>query len=73
ARSLAKRMYDDEYLFLGWDYMDSTDDACRRQQVTVDFIAIRDKRISRINFTFENVHLMGADGWQHAFAKGPVP
>jgi hypothetical protein len=73
ARSLAKRMNADEYRFLGWDYMDIPDDACRRQQVTVDFIANREKRISRINFTFENGHLMGAEGWQHLFAKGPFP
>jgi len=73
ARSLAKRIGPDEFRSLGWDYMDIPFDACRKQTVTVDFIANRDHRISRLSFTFENARLVAAEGWQHSFVSGAFP
>lgn len=73
ARSIAKTILADEFRYLGWDYMDLPADACGKHLVTVDFINNRDRRISRIEFTFQQARLTAANGWQHSFESGALP
>jgi len=73
ARSLAETMNADQFRFLGWDYMDSPADACGKQSIKVDFISSTDRRISQVEFTFQQARLIAAKGWQRSYETGALP
>jgi hypothetical protein len=72
ARSIARTIKADEFRFLGWDYMDLPADGCGKQLITVDLINNHDRRISQIEFTFQQARLTAAKGWLHSFESGPL-
>jgi hypothetical protein len=55
ARSFAKTINADKFVFLGWDYMDIPADACARQLVNVDFINTRDQRSHASSLRFSRL------------------
>jgi hypothetical protein len=73
VRALVTAMKADQFRFLGWDYMDGPVDACTKQSVTVDFVDTADRRISQVEFVFDQGRLVAAKGWQHSFEGGPMP
>ena len=70
ARALAKAIGADTFRFLGWDYMDGLAQPCAKQQVKVEFIDSRSKRLSSVEFTFEAGRLVAAAGWMRSFESG---
>ena len=72
ARQMAVAMEADSFRFLGWDYMDSPEDACRTYRVSVDFVNDRTKSVSIVEFTFVDGRLVKAAGWQRSFVSGSL-
>ena len=73
ARMLARTMNADQFRFLGWDYMDRADNACREQSIKVDFINSTDRSISQVQFIFQQGRLISAKGWERSFEAGALP
>lgn len=73
ARSLAETMNADQFRFLGWDYMHSPADACGKQSIKVDFISSTDRRISQVEFTFQQARLIAAKGGSARTRLGHCP